>query len=135
MELLDSSVKLELQGREEQQERLVKQVLPGAQVKEVVQVNLAPKALRETRDQMESKDTRDLKDLKESRDLWVNLESRVKWGLSERRVIWAKRASEVLQGHLERTGIKGRTDQRVSQAIMDQWEKPEKEARLVTLAQ
>lgn len=135
MELLDSSVKLELQGREDQQERLVKQVLPEAQVKKVLQVNLAPEALRGTQDQMESKVTRDIKDLKESRGLWVNLESRVKWGLSERRVIWANRASEVLQGQLERTGIKGRTDQRVSQAIVDQWEKQEKRARLVTLAQ
>lgn len=135
MELLDSSVKLELQGREEQQERLVNQVLPAAQVKKVLQVNLAPEALQGTWDQMESKVTRDIKDLKESRGLWVNLESRVKWGLSERRVIWANRASEVLQGQLERTGIKGRTDQRVSQAIVVQWEKQEKRARLVTLAQ
>lgn len=134
MDLRDSSVKLELQGREEQQERLVNQVLPAAQVKKVLQVNLAPEALQGTWDQMESKVKRDLQDLKESRDLWVNLGSRVKWGLSEKRVNWANRASEVLQDHLERTGIKGRMDQRVSQVTVDQWEKPEKGVRLVTLA-
>lgn len=135
MDLQDSSVKLELQGREEQQERLVNQVLPAAQVKKVLQVNLAPEALQGTWDQMESKVTRDLQDLKESRDLWVNLGSRVKWGLSEKRVNWANRASEVLQDHLVRTGIKGRMDQRVSQVTVDQWGKPEKGVRLVTLAQ
>lgn len=134
MDLRDSSVKLELQGREEQQERLVNQVLPAAQVKKVLQVNLAPEALQGTWDQMGSKVTRDLQDLKESRDLWVNLGSRVKWGLSEKRVNWANRASEVLQDHLERTGIKGRMDQRVSQVTVDQWGKPEKGVRLVTLA-
>lgn len=134
MDLQDSSVKLELQGREDQQEHLVKQVLSAAQVKKVLQVNLAPEALQGTQDQMESKVTRDLQDLKESRDLWVNLGSRVTWGLSEKRVNWANWASEVLQGHLERTDIKGRMDQRVSQVTVDQWVKPEKGVRLVTLA-
>lgn len=134
MEIRDSSVKLEVQGREEQQDPLVKQVCPAAQVKKVLLVNRGPEALRGTRDQMESKVTRDLQDLKESRGPWVNLDSRVKWGLLEKKVNWANWASEVLQGHREKTGIRGKTGRRVSQVTVDQWEKPGKGARSVTPA-
>lgn len=124
LELRVSSVKQEFQGKEDLQESLEQQVLQAALVIRGLQDHLGPEGLRGTRDQMESKVTRGLQDLKESRGLWVSLDSRVNRGLLENRVKRVSWASEVLRVHLEKMDIRGKTDPRVNQETVDQWESP-----------
>lgn len=124
LELQVSSVKQGFPGKEELQESLEQQVLQAAPVIRGLQDHLGPEGLRGTRDQMESKGTRALQDLKESRGRWVSRDSRVNRGLLENRVRRVSWASEVLRVHLEKTDIRGKTDPRVNQETVDQWESP-----------